>query len=383
MKTQLQHPRRLIDKLLAVSRTDGTFQSIPARHQEELRSICSLYNMVAQKYLDEATLANHFEIIFPFLIFVYKLGKRVNAVSEEDVIAYFQWQLKKGVARATISTEISCIIDFFLVLLQEGVIAHNPLIKLYRLLLTDGGLAVNLQIESLLYGVGQGKPPGVQQRAEKRVVPTGTTAKPPDSHADLSDDDHDPEPVAKRRSHSVSLFLAAAVVLLLTYVSFHFSDSLLWQTAKETHRTIQDSAVDKSDKNDKKTDKKIEVFFKSGMKDYYCREYLKTSCVSTNLLANPVPMVQENIYAGRKIFVDNCARCHGDNGRNDGPDAFALSFPSNTLGWAGDGLLERDAYLFWIVAEGGNAFGGHMPQFRAILNRDEIWQVILYLKTLR
>ena len=117
--------------------------------------------------------------------------------------------------------------------------------------------------------------------------------------------------------------------------------------------------------------------------DYYCRDYLKVTCSSTNLLVNPISADVENVHEGGKYYMEYCSRCHGDSGRGNGTDAIRQQSPTRKLGWAGDGILERDAYLFWTIAKGGDAFGGNMPQFKDILSEKAIWQVILFLKTLR
>jgi mono/diheme cytochrome c family protein len=40
--------------------------------------------------------------------------------------------------------------------------------------------------------------------------------------------------------------------------------------------------------------------------------------------ANPVPANPASIAAGRKIFMQRCAKCHGETGKGDGPDAIEL-----------------------------------------------------------
>ena len=175
--------------------------------------------------------------------------------------------------------------------------------------------------------------------------------------------------------------IAAMVLLLLGLVYISLQDFSGWQAATEVTATAG-GKPDKESKTDKKRDRKIDYFYQNNMKDYYCRDFLKTSCQSTGLLVNPISSEMEHIYDGGKLYLEYCARCHGDSGRGNGPDAVSLTFPLDQLGWAGSGLLERDAYLFWIIAEGGHKFGGSMPQFKGILEKDDIWKVILFLKTM-
>src|ERR1041385_7097256 len=40
--------------------------------------------------------------------------------------------------------------------------------------------------------------------------------------------------------------------------------------------------------------------------------------------ANPVAANSASIEAGRKIYMQRCAKCHGQTGHGDGPDAIEL-----------------------------------------------------------
>ena len=118
------------------------------------------------------------------------------------------------------------------------------------------------------------------------------------------------------------------------------------------------------------------------MNDYYCRDYRKTTCNSSVLLANHLSVEQDSINEGRINYLKYCARCHGESGKGNGPDAVNLGVQLERLGWSGSRILEKDAILFWIIAEGGSSFGGQMPQFKSILSEKEIWQVILFFSLL-
>jgi len=39
-----------------------------------------------------------------------------------------------------------------------------------------------------------------------------------------------------------------------------------------------------------------------------------------------------------------------------------------------------DAYLYWTIAEGGAPIHTAMPVFKNVLNEDEIWKVIIFLR---
>jgi mono/diheme cytochrome c family protein len=40
-----------------------------------------------------------------------------------------------------------------------------------------------------------------------------------------------------------------------------------------------------------------------------------------------------------------------------------------------------DEYLLWAISEGGKPFGTAMPAFEGSLTRDQIWQIITYMRS--
>ncbi len=91
------------------------------------------------------------------------------------------------------------------------------------------------------------------------------------------------------------------------------------------------------------------------------------------------------IARGGKIYEQNCASCHGQDGRGTGPLAASLSHPPADLNShfhkaPGDG----DAYLFWRVSEGGvvepfKSMGSAMIPFKNVLSVDQRWDVLAYV----
>lgn len=83
--------------------------------------------------------------------------------------------------------------------------------------------------------------------------------------------------------------------------------------------------------------------------------------------------------AGRGIYTQNCAACHGLEGRGNGPNAITLEKkPPN---------LTRDYYKqypdeqwFYRISEGVS--GTRMPRFGEILTEEQRWYLVAYLKTL-
>ncbi len=85
--------------------------------------------------------------------------------------------------------------------------------------------------------------------------------------------------------------------------------------------------------------------------------------------AAPFP-TEEDLEEGKRLFLSNCAPCHGPNG--DGGKGSDLTRPH--LSRASD-----DQAFFSIIRRG--IPGTEMPNTRHLLDRD-IWQVIAYVRTL-
>lgn len=102
----------------------------------------------------------------------------------------------------------------------------------------------------------------------------------------------------------------------------------------------------------------------------------------------PKPSVSDALLAqGKKVFDDNCAVCHGEKGDGKGPAApFLVPAPRDLvqanfrLRSTGNGELPTDADLFRSVSLG--LPGTPMPPWRHILNDQERWAVVEYVKQL-
>lgn len=90
------------------------------------------------------------------------------------------------------------------------------------------------------------------------------------------------------------------------------------------------------------------------------------------------PFGAEAAAAGALNYVSYCESCHGATGRGDGSSAAALDpRPANLSAVAAQ---VGDDYLFWRISEGRP--GTAMVGWAGVLNEEQIWQVIAYLRLL-
>ena len=89
---------------------------------------------------------------------------------------------------------------------------------------------------------------------------------------------------------------------------------------------------------------------------------------------------------GKEVYEENCAHCHGTEGRGDGSAAENL-LPKPRDFTRGlykirsteTGELPTDQDLFYIITEGMP--GSSMPGWETALSADERWEVVAYIKT--
>jgi mono/diheme cytochrome c family protein len=97
---------------------------------------------------------------------------------------------------------------------------------------------------------------------------------------------------------------------------------------------------------------------------------------------NPLPMTAETIRSGKRLYRQNCASCHGGAGLGNGPAGRTLNPPPSNLVALSQMPMATDGYLYWSIAEGGVPLGTAMPAFKGVLNQNQIWEIITYLRTL-
>lgn len=95
---------------------------------------------------------------------------------------------------------------------------------------------------------------------------------------------------------------------------------------------------------------------------------------------NPLPSSPENVSAGRENFSHYCFVCHGLDGQNSGVPFAERMSPSVPPLNSSSVQAYTDGQLKWIIDNGLSPSG--MPASKGILNDDEIWQIVVYLRHL-
>ena len=89
------------------------------------------------------------------------------------------------------------------------------------------------------------------------------------------------------------------------------------------------------------------------------------------------PYAAASIVRGDAVYADNCALCHGTNGRGDGPAAAGL--PTRPADLTEPHLFAHSpGDLFWWVSHGMDE--GVMPGFADVLNPNQRWDVINFIR---
>jgi len=95
---------------------------------------------------------------------------------------------------------------------------------------------------------------------------------------------------------------------------------------------------------------------------------------------NPLPANSNTILEGQQNFSQYCYVCHGLDGQGTGvPFADAMAPPLPSL--ASESVQAySDGQLYWVIQNGLWPTG--MPRASGILNEDEIWSIVTYIRHL-
>lgn len=94
-------------------------------------------------------------------------------------------------------------------------------------------------------------------------------------------------------------------------------------------------------------------------------------------LRNPLLPTQSNLNSARQVYSDECAQCHGESGKGDGPEARThYPLPADLTD---PKLLTNvtDGEIFYQISEGRRP----MPSYKRRLTQDQRWQLVLLVRS--
>jgi mono/diheme cytochrome c family protein len=87
---------------------------------------------------------------------------------------------------------------------------------------------------------------------------------------------------------------------------------------------------------------------------------------------NPLLPSAQNLETARGLYRENCAECHGDGGKGDGPKGRKLfTGPSDLTNTERIGSL-TDGAIFYEISEGRRP----MPEFRTRMTEEQRWELV-------
>lgn len=115
--------------------------------------------------------------------------------------------------------------------------------------------------------------------------------------------------------------------------------------------------------------------------DWPSPNMLLTEAHSSSYQRSPLPFSEANLLQGGRLYQAHCAACHGAAADGRGEQAASLPVWPSVLGPA---LFQNrlEGELHWSIAHGGQQPPAKpaMPAFGAMLDTEEIWQVLDYLR---
>lgn len=97
---------------------------------------------------------------------------------------------------------------------------------------------------------------------------------------------------------------------------------------------------------------------------------------------SPFAGVADAVRKGKSVYQSKCQRCHGTEGKGNGPEADKQKPPADLTAVKAD--VNPEGVLFYKVWNGRTGNNkGDMPAFKVQLPKDDVWRAVEYVKTLR
>jgi mono/diheme cytochrome c family protein len=94
-------------------------------------------------------------------------------------------------------------------------------------------------------------------------------------------------------------------------------------------------------------------------------------------MKNPVPASEAGLAAARGPFAENCAQCHGETGKGDGPMADMTNPKPADFSDAHMMGEMTDGEIFYKIGEGRMP----MPSFKKKFSGEQRWQLVNLIRT--
>ena len=94
-------------------------------------------------------------------------------------------------------------------------------------------------------------------------------------------------------------------------------------------------------------------------------------------LKNPVAVNEATLAAGKALYADKCANCHGEKGDGKGPEAEMYAVPPSSFTDVHMMGEMTDGEIFWKITEGRRP----MPSFKKQYTDEQRWELVNYVRT--
>jgi Cytochrome C oxidase, cbb3-type, subunit III len=94
-------------------------------------------------------------------------------------------------------------------------------------------------------------------------------------------------------------------------------------------------------------------------------------------LKNPLLPSEPNLNSAKQIYSEECAQCHGEHGKGDGPEARTHAPLPADLTDSKRMATVTDGEIFYQISEGRRP----MPSFKNRLTQDQRWQLVLLVRS--
>jgi mono/diheme cytochrome c family protein len=104
---------------------------------------------------------------------------------------------------------------------------------------------------------------------------------------------------------------------------------------------------------------------------------LKRVPVKAQKAKNPVKDTPEGQAKAKELYAKNCAVCHGEGGKGDGPAAAGLPTKPADFTDAEHQKFYTEGTMYWVVTNGWKESG--MPGFAKTIPRDDRWRLVRHI----